>query len=96
MAVPARPGLRQHRRTRNEEHISSRRDSRRCECARPSCEAPVPMLADAYRSGDEFIVIPLHVDGDRTVILDDRFAVVRSRAAVGAKARRPRQSVPAE
>ncbi|MDX6620881.1 MAG: hypothetical protein QOK36_3267 [Gaiellales bacterium] len=68
--------LRESRRARN----SVRRDAfvgeLQCECGRQACDATLPACADAHRRADEFIVVPLHVDGDRALVIDDRFAVV--------------------
>jgi hypothetical protein len=68
--------LRESRRTRNSVRRDAFVDELQCECGRPACDATLPAVADAHRRADEFIVVPLHVDGDRALVIDDRFAVV--------------------
>lgn len=74
--------LRESRRACNSVRRDALVDALRCECGRPACDATLPAVADGHRRGSEFIVLPLHVDGDRALVIDDRFAVVM-RSAVG-------------
>jgi hypothetical protein len=68
--------LRESRRAGNSVRRDAFVDELQCECGRPTCDATLPALASAHRRADEFIVVPLHVDGDRALVIDDRFAVV--------------------
>ena len=68
--------LRESRRTGNSVRRDAFADELRCECGRPTCEATLPAVANVHRRAGEFIVLPLHVDGDRALVIDDRFAVV--------------------
>lgn len=73
------PLLRFARRARNGRRDSAHVDELWCECARATCDAMVPAGADAHRRENGFIVVPRHVDGDRPVVMDDRFVVVVAR-----------------
>jgi hypothetical protein len=68
--------LRESRRAGNSGRRDAFVDELQCECGRPGCDATLPAVARAHRRAHEFIVVPLHVDGDRALVIDDRFAVV--------------------
>ena len=52
----------------------------RCECARPTCRATIPVVAEAHRGSDDcLVVVPAHFSGDGVVIrAADAFFVVRA------------------
>jgi hypothetical protein len=74
-------GLRNARRIRNDQHGSFAADGLWCECGRFSCDAMVPAPALAYRRAGAFVVVPRHTDGDRPLVVDDRFVVVVAQKA---------------
>jgi hypothetical protein len=76
---PTRFVVRESRRARNAEEGGGPTAHLACECTRASCDLTVPVLAAAHRGPGEFIVAPLHVDGDTPIMLDDRFLIVRIR-----------------